>query len=145
MVYLQSAVTQPTFYQVHSIQSCNIRVKPLLVIMQLFFKEQYTKLQLLFTTKHHVGKYWFGQLLAFQNHGHDIEHYITLVQFLTCSILVYKHCRTWKSGKTKDISVTYQSHSSSADCTRQLFKSSKDSTSFQVCNVKKFFTWDFCE
>jgi len=34
--------------------------------------------------------------------------------------------------------LTYQPHSSSVDCTRELFKPSKDSANLNVCNEKKF-------
>jgi len=35
--------------------------------------------------------------------------------------------------------LTYQQHSSLADCTRELFQPSKDSTSLWVCSEKNIF------
>jgi len=39
-------------------------------------------------------------------------------------------------GKTRVFRLTFQLHSSSADCARELFKPSKDSASLWVCNEK---------
>jgi len=45
--------------------------------------------------------------------------------------------------KPRIFRLTYQSHGSSAHCTRELFKPSKDSASLPACNEKKFFVMGF--
>jgi len=50
--------------------------------------------------------------------------------------------------KTSSFRLPYQRHSSSADCSRELFKVSKESASLLACTQKKFFGWGlqiFCE
>jgi len=50
--------------------------------------------------------------------------------------------------KTSSFWLPYQRHSSSADCARELFKSSNGLASLLVCTRKKIFGWGlwiFCE
>jgi len=52
----------------------------------------------------------------------------------------YKYIVPGNWAKTKHFRLSYQPHSSSGDCTRELFKPSKDSASLVVSN-KKYFFW----
>jgi len=43
--------------------------------------------------------------------------------------------------KTSSFRLLYQRHSSSADCTRELFKNLNGSASLLVCTLENFFGW----
>jgi len=45
----------------------------------------------------------------------------------------------WNWPKTSSFRLPYQLHSSSTDCTRELFKPSNDSSSLLVCNENTIF------
>ena len=49
----------------------------------------------------------------------------------------------WNQSKTSSFRLPYQQHSSSANCTRELFKPSKDLASLIDCNEKKSFSFVF--
>jgi len=65
------------------------------------------------------------------------------MRVLTPWLLVYNYIIPGNWGKTKDIWLSYQPHSSSADCARELFKPSKDSASLRLCNDKKYLVLGF--
>ena len=62
---------------------------------------------------------------------------------LTCSLLAYEYIVLGNRGETRVFRLTYQQHSSSASCTREQFKPSKDLASLQVCNEKNTFGFSF--
>ena len=79
--------------------------------------------------------------MALETEPHGYRHILNLLRARVRSI------RTFRP-KTSCCQLPYQRHSSSADCTRKLFKGSNGSASPVVCTRKNFFCLgltDFCE
>ena len=62
---------------------------------------------------------------------------------LTCQKPKHVGCQLEIGLKSSIFWLSYQYHSSSANCARELFKPSKDSASLRVCNEKKVFVLGF--
>jgi len=62
---------------------------------------------------------------------------------LTHQLPVYEYIDLGIGEKLGIFWLTYQQHSSSADCARELFKPSKGLASLQICNEKNFFGLGF--
>jgi len=63
---------------------------------------------------------------------------LLLKKFLTRSLPGHDIFVLWNQPKNRSFLLPYQTNSFSADCTRELFKPSKDLANVRVCNEKKF-------
>jgi len=74
----------------------------------------------------------------------DLSTWFVVLWALTPWWPVYKYIVHGNQPKTSSFQLPYQCHSSSTDCTRELFKPSNDSASLLICTWKKFFVWGLC-
>jgi len=96
------------------------------------------------TPKNHIGQSLiiktialpnkFFIFLCFQYSKPCLTHWLPVYEYI---VPVYEYIVLGnREKKTGIFRLTYQPHSSSADCAKELFKPSKDSASLRVCNEK---------
>jgi len=104
------------------------------------------------TTAYQGWRCWQVQNFASNKHCSNVFIFLHLFAHETASLTPwepwYDIFILWNWPKTSSCWLPHQRHSSFADCARELFKPSKDSSSLLVCTQRKFFGWGlqiFCE